>query len=62
MIDFELRKEIRKDVFRLVTSVGQDEKKNFFISLPSSKTYHPSYMDFSSSLSSHLLIECGYII
>ena len=27
MIDFELRKEIRKDVFRLVTSVGQDEKK-----------------------------------
>ena len=59
MIDFELRKEIKKDVFRLVTSVGQDEKN---ISLPSSKTYHPSYMDFSSSLSSHLLIECGYII
>ena len=26
MVDFELRKEIKKDVFRLATSMGQDEK------------------------------------
>ena len=39
MVVFELRKEIKKDVFRLATS-----------------------MDFNSSLSSLLLIECGYIM
>ena len=62
MVVFELRKEIKKNVFRLATVRGTRRKKCFFISSPSSKTYHSSYMDFSSSLSSHLLIECGYIM
>ena len=38
MVSFELGEEIKKDVFRLVTSVGQREKY-FSISLPSSKPY-----------------------
>ena len=41
MVSFELGEEIKKDVFRLVTSVGQREKP-FSISLPSSKPYHLS--------------------
>ena len=41
MVSFELGEEIKKDVFRLVTSVGQREK-SFSISLPSSKPYHLS--------------------
>ena len=41
MVSFELVEEIKKGVFRLVTSVGQREK-SFSISLPSSKPYHLS--------------------
>ena len=41
MVSFELGEEIKKDVFQLVTSVGQREK-SFSISLPSSKPYHLS--------------------
>ena len=41
MVSFELGEEIKKDVFRLVTSVGQREKY-FSIYLPSSKPYHLS--------------------